>query len=142
MRSNINISGIARSASASGITRLILTGDAKLITRIARDGADTLSIEIHRTLAPVLKKLRAQGYRLVGLEQATNSQDLNHFTFAPRTVLVVGNERLGLTEEILDQLDDVIEIPVYGLPHSFNVSSATAMALYEYRRQLNPQPPA
>ena len=137
MRSNVNISGIARSASASGISRLILTGNAKLINRIARDGADQLSVEVRRTLGPVLKEFRQQGYRLVGLEQATHSQNLNHYTFAPRTVLVIGNERLGISPEILELLDDVVEIPVYGLPHSFNVSSATAMALYEYRRQLN-----
>ncbi len=138
MRSNINLSGIARTASASGINRLILTGHAKLIDKIARDGADELSVEVHRTLPPILKKFSDDGYRLVGLEQTTHSQDLNHFTFASRTVLVIGNERTGLTDEILEQLDDVIEIPVYGLPHSFNVSSATAMALYEYRRQQNP----
>jgi tRNA G18 (ribose-2'-O)-methylase SpoU len=136
MRSNVNISGIARSASASGVTRLILTGNAKLINKIARDGADELSVEVHRTLAPVLREFRAEGYRLVGLEQTTNSQDLHEFTFADRTVLVIGNERLGISEAVLEMLDDVIEIPVYGLPHSFNVSSATAMALYEYRRQL------
>jgi tRNA G18 (ribose-2'-O)-methylase SpoU len=86
----------------------------------------------------VLRKLKGEGYRLVGLEQTTNSHDLNSYQFAARTVLVVGNERLGLNEEILTLLDDVVEIPVYGLPHSFNVSSATAMALYEYRRQLSP----
>ena len=140
MRSNINLSGIARSASASGIKRLVLTGTAKLINKIARDGADELSVEVHRTLAPVLNGFREEGYRLVGLEQTTNSQDLNHYAFTTKAVLVIGNERTGLTDEILALLDDVLEIPVYGLPHSFNVSSATAMALYEYRRQLNPAP--
>ena len=69
MRSNVNLSGIARNASASGISRLILTGNAKLIKKIARDGADELSVEIHRSLAPVLKSFREQGYRLVGLER-------------------------------------------------------------------------
>lgn len=137
MRSNINISGIARSASASGISRLVLTGNAKLISKIARDGADELQVTVHRSLAPVLRKFRDEGYRTVGLEQTTNSQCLNHYTFHQKTVLVIGNERTGLTTEILDELDDVVEIPVYGLPHSFNVSSATAMALYEFRRQLN-----
>lgn len=137
MRSNINISGIARTASASGVSRLILTGNAKLIKKIARDGADELSVEVHRSLSPVLRGFREEGFHLVGLEQTSHSSDLNHFTFPERTVLVIGNERLGIPEKILAELDDVIEIPVYGLPHSFNVSSATAMALYEYRRQRN-----
>lgn len=140
MRSNVNISGIARSASASGVKRLILTGNAKLINKIARDGADELSVEVRRTLAPVLRQFREDGYRIVGLEQSTNSHNLNHYVFPAKTVMVIGNERLGINDEILALLDDVIEIPVYGLPHSFNVSSATAMALYEYRRQQHPVP--
>lgn len=52
-----------------------------------------------------------------------------------RTALVIGNERTGLTEEILATLDDVVEIPVWGLPYSHNVATASAMALYEYCRQ-------
>ncbi len=135
MRSNVNISGIARSASASGISRLVLTGNAKLISRIARDGADELSVEVHRSLGPVLRGFREEGYRIVGLEQTTNSQLLSEYVFGQRTVLVIGNERLGIPDDILGYLDDVAEIPVFGLPHSFNVSSATAMALYEFRRQ-------
>jgi len=50
--------------------------------------------------------------------------------------LVIGNERLGISEKILSQLDDVVEIPVWGLPHSYNAASAANMALYEYCRQF------
>ena len=100
------------------------------------DGAEELEISIHRSLAPVLKKLRKDGYRLIGLEQTTNSTSMHSYSFARRTVLVVGNERTGLTDEILELLDDVVEIPVYGLPHSFNAATAASMALYEYCRQF------
>lgn len=135
MRSNVNLSAIARTASACAIERLILCGNAKVIAKIARDGAEALPIDIRRTLPPVLRGLRADGYRLVGLEQTSNSQDLHHYTFARRTALVIGNERLGLSEEVLTMLDEVVEIPVYGLPYSYNVATATSMALYEYCRQ-------
>ena len=56
--------------------------------------------------------------------------------FRPRTVLVVGHERQGLDAATLDLLDAVVEIPVFGLPYSHNVATATAMALYEYCRQF------
>lgn len=136
MRSNVNISSVARTASACAVEKLVLTGNPTLIAKIARDGAEELEISTHRSLAPVLKKLRQQGYRLVGLEQTTNSTSMHEYRFARRTVLVVGNERTGLTEDILELLDDVVEIPVYGLPHSFNAATATSMALYEYCRQF------
>ncbi len=136
MHSNVNVSKIVRAASCSGVGRLIMCGTAKVIEKIARDGADTIEIEVHRTLPPVLKTLRAEGYRLVGLEQASHSHNLHDYRFERRSVLVVGNERTGLTDDILQRLDDVVEIPVYGLPYSHNAATAAAIALYEYCRQF------
>jgi tRNA G18 (ribose-2'-O)-methylase SpoU len=136
MRSNVNLSRIVRAAACCGLDRIVCIGHAKLERKIARDGADTVRIETHRTLPPVLESLRADGYRLVGLEQTTNSRDLHHYEFARRTALVIGNERTGLTEDVLARLDDVVEIPVWGLPYSYNVATATTMALYEYCKQF------
>ncbi|REK10965.1 MAG: TrmH family RNA methyltransferase [Planctomycetota bacterium] len=136
MRSNINLSRIVRAASCSGVTKVIACGTAKVIDKIARDGADAIAVDVHRTLPPVLKQLKRDGYQLVGLEQTTNSQNLHRFGFERRTALVIGNERTGLDEELLSHLDQVVEIPVYGLPYSYNVATAAAMALYEYCRQF------
>lgn len=136
MRSNVNLSRIVRVASCSGVTRVIACGAARLIDKIVRDGADAIRIEIHRTLPPVLKELKAAGYRLVGLEQTTHSQNLHTFRFDRKTALVVGNERTGLTDDILSLLDHVVEIPVYGLPYAYNAATAATMALYEYCRQF------
>ena len=136
LRSNVNLSRIARAASCCGLTKILCTGPAKLERRIARDGAETIAIESHRTLPPVLKKLKADGYRLVGLEQTTDSVDIHHYQFDRKAALVIGNERTGLTEELLVELDDVVEIPVWGMPFSYNVATATMMALYEYCRQF------
>jgi tRNA G18 (ribose-2'-O)-methylase SpoU len=135
MRSNINLSRIARAAGCCGVTRIVCCGTAKVIGKIARDGAEQVSLEIHRTLPPVLDELRRDGYCLVGLEQTTRSQSLYDFQFPRRTALVVGNERTGLTDDDLKRLDHVVEIPVFGLPYSHNVATAASMALYEYCRQ-------
>ncbi|TWU28297.1 TrmH family RNA methyltransferase [Bythopirellula polymerisocia] len=135
LRSNINLSRIARAASCCGLDKILCTGPAKLERRIARDGADTILIESHRTLSPVLANLKREGYRLVGLEQTTDSVDIHQYSFKRKTALVIGNERTGLTPTELKFLDDVVEIPVWGMPYSYNVATATAMALYEYCRQ-------
>ncbi len=135
LRSNINLSRIARAASCCGLAEIICTGPAKLERHIARDGADTIQIVTHRTLPPVLKELKQNGYHLVGLEQTTDSVDIHHYQFQRQTALVIGNERTGLTDDVLELLDDVVEIPVWGLPYSYNVATATSMALYEYCRQ-------
>lgn len=141
LRSNVNLSRIVRTAGCCAIERVICCGHAKIIEKIARDSIDdenpaAIAIRVHRTLPPPLKELRQAGYRLAGLEQTTGSQSLYDYRFSRRSVLVVGNERQGLEEEVLRLLDDVVEIPVYGLPHAYNVATAAAMALYEYCRQF------
>lgn len=136
MRSNINLSRIVRAAGCCGVARMLCCGTAKVIDKIARDGAQTVAIEVHRTLPHPLAALRSAGYRIVGLEQATGAKNLFDYRFERKSVLVVGNERLGLEDSVLRLLDDVVEIPIYGMPYSHNVATAAAMALYEYCRQF------
>ncbi len=142
MRSHVNLSHIVRSCGCFGIGRVIACGHAKIDERIARDGADSVVLEVHRTLPPVLDRLRADGYEIVGLEQATGSESLFTFGFAPRTVIVVGNERTGLEQPELDRLDRVAEIPMAGMPHSLNAATTAAIAIYEYCRQFPDGSPA
>jgi tRNA G18 (ribose-2'-O)-methylase SpoU len=136
MRSNVNLSTIARTAGCCGVERMIVCGNARIDRTIARDGAESVQLEVRNSLAPALRRLRTEGYRLVGLEQTTNSVNLHSYSFERRTALVIGNERAGLAAEELAELDDCVEIPVWGLPYSYNVATATAMALYEYCKQF------
>ena len=136
LRSNVNVARIVRAAGCCGLTRLIACGNPKIDPEIARDAVEQLTIELKRTLPPVLKDLKRQGYPLIGLEQTTGSVSLHEFAFPRRAVLVIGNERQGLDEEVLALLDHVVEIPVWGRPYSYNVATATCMALYEYCRQF------
>jgi tRNA G18 (ribose-2'-O)-methylase SpoU len=135
MRSNVNLSRIVRAAGCCGVTRVVCCGNAKVVGKIARDACEGMEIEVHRTLAPVLKRLGEEGFQLVGLEQTNDSKRLYDFRFQRRTVLVVGNERSGIEADVLGMLDYVVEIPVYGLPYAHNAATAAAIALYEYCRQ-------
>jgi tRNA G18 (ribose-2'-O)-methylase SpoU len=136
MRSNVNLSRIVRLCGCAGIRRVVQCGAGKIDREIARDAADYVEIIPRRSLAPALKQLKEDAYSLVGLEQTTHSESLFAYSFPRRVALVVGAEREGLSQEELDLLDAVIEIPVYGQPASYNVATATTMAVYEYCRQF------
>jgi tRNA G18 (ribose-2'-O)-methylase SpoU len=136
LRSHVNLSTIIRTAGCCGVREVIATGNAKLIGRIARAGAEYVVLTTRNTLPPVLKKLKQEGYSLVGLEQTTHSTPLSAYSFAAKTALVIGSEREGLSDECLALLDAVVEIPVWGMPFSYNVATATSMAMYEYCRQF------
>ena len=136
LRSNVNLSNMLRTAGCCGIGRVIACGNPSIHKSIARDGGDQVELEVHRTLLPVLKQVKEEGFTLIGLEQTTGAQNLHHFQFPRKAALVLGNERLGLTDEQLRWMDVCVEIPVYGLPYSYNVATSAALAMYEYCRQF------
>ena len=135
MRSNVNLSRMARAAGCCGVGRIICTGPARLERKIARDGADTVQVEIHRTLPPVLDVVARR--RLSPGRPGTDHGLAQPVLLPVRSPHGVGSGQRasGLTDDILARLDDVVEIPVWGLPYSHNVATAAAMALYEYCRQ-------
>ena len=138
LRSGVNLARIVRVAGCCGVLEMIVCGRASIDRKIARDALDQITIHRHRTLPPVLGKWRDRGYRLVGLEQATRSVPLHGYSFPDRTLLVIGHEREGIAPDVLEQLDDVVEIPIFGRPAAYNVATATSLALYEYCRQRMP----
>ena len=135
-KSNVNLSRIVRLAGCCAVEKIIASGNGKIDPIIARDAMSHVTIERRRSLLPVLKKLRSDGYRLVGLEQTDRSTLIHGYSFARRTAMVIGHERLGIADDQLSVLDDIVELPVYGLPHSLNVVTATTMAVYEYCKQF------
>lgn len=136
LRSNVNLSRIVRLCGCAGIQKIIQCGPGKVDREIARDAIDYVQIQQRRSLVPVLEQLGKDKIQRIGLEQTTNSVSLFEYRFPQHAALIVGSEREGLSAEELQLLDEVVEIPVYGSPASYNVATATTMAVYEYCRQF------
>lgn len=148
---------MARASSCMGASRLILCGTSKLWPHVSRHGLDVeeeaelanakekdtqslrlhgMDVTLHRSLVPLLTKLKKEhGYSIVGLEQTNASSSTYDFEWPHKTVLVVGHEVGGLSQELLDTCDHTVEVPMYGLPFSLNVSHALAIALSSYCKQ-------
>lgn len=154
LKSNVNVSAIARTCSCLQVRQLVCCGTAKLLNKVARDAVllqdsakDNKSgdaegsassgswFKVVNTLRHPLLRFKEEGYEVVGLEQTAASTSLYDFRFARKTVLVIGSENKGIPPDILAVCDRVVEIPLNGPPHSLNVASAAAIGLYEYCRQ-------
>jgi tRNA G18 (ribose-2'-O)-methylase SpoU len=136
MNSAVNVSQIARAAASSGVDHMIVCGNQRLDPKISRLDEGDLDIRRRRSLAPAARKLQLDGYQVVAVEQTTHSTPLPEHRFARRTLLLVGNERLGVPEDCLEVADVAVEIPVFHRPHSFNAAMSACIALYEYCRQF------
>lgn len=82
---------------------------------------------------PLVKKLKKQGHKIIALEQTDRSVPYHQVPVTsyqlPVTVMI-GHERTGVRQELLDLSDTVIDIPVLGLGNSHNVTISAAIVLY------------
>jgi 23S rRNA (guanosine2251-2'-O)-methyltransferase len=91
---------------------------------------------VHRPDAgEVVRELKGQGAQVVAIEQTTGSVEYSSATYLFPICLVVGHERKGVGDPILDLTDLVVEIPMHGMGNSLNVALTLGVCAYEVLRQ-------
>ena len=78
------------------------------------------------------KKLQVKSYKLqvVAVEQHKNSIPYNKANYQFPLALIFGNESFGVKEETLKLVDQIVEIPMYGINKSLNVIVAASIVSY------------
>ena len=138
-----NVGSLFRIADALGIEKIYLTGRSCTPAHPkARKAARTTEQRVPFVHAgdplPIVAALKQAGYRIVSLEISSTSIDLAELPVAPgdRICLILGNERAGVRQSLLDASDATVHIPMCGENSSMNVASACAIATYVIARKL------
>ena len=87
-------------------------------------------------------RAKADGYQIAVVELASNSVRPEAFTPKFPVCLVLGGEFDGVSQEVVDLADAVIEIPMRGMANSINVSTAAAIVLYDLSRRDEAERPS
>lgn len=154
LRSAHNVGSLLRTAEGLGVREVILSGytpfpplGAGQDPRLPHEQAKLLKL-IHKTalgaeisqpwrrdtdITVLLTQLKAEGFVIAAIEQATNSVPLPEFHAPDKLAIILGREVEGMEPEVLAQANTVLEIPMFGQKESFNVVQAAAMALYHCR---------
>jgi tRNA G18 (ribose-2'-O)-methylase SpoU len=90
------------------------------------------------TAGKVVRELKAQGVQIVVLEQTVCSDSYRVVPYRFPVCLVLGHERVGVGDEVLDEADLVVDIPMYGMGNSLNVAMAYGIVLYELVERWSP----
>jgi len=76
-------------------------------------------------------------YKYVAVETSPDAENIYCTGLPEKIVFFVGNERYGLTDEILKKVCQKVFIPLTGSILSLNVSHALSVAMFEwFRRQI------
>jgi len=140
IRSAYNVGSIFRTADAFLLQGMYICGYTaypphKEIRKTALGADETVQWTHVKKVQDALDELRAEGFKIYAVEQASNSIHLQQFNYGGEKVAVIlGNEVTGVEQSTIEQTDGCIEIPQLGMKHSLNVSVAAGVVLWELVR--------
>ena len=138
IRSLHNLGSIFRTADAAGVSKIILTGytgdpqDPKA-AKVALGAEQWVKWERRVYTAPVLKKLKKQGFDIIALERTAKSIDFRKFKPRFPVAVVLGNEVDGIKDGWQNLADAIVHLPMRGMKESLNVSVAWGVFAYALR---------
>ncbi len=133
-----NFSAILRTCDATGVLYLYyrFLGQGNLINEEITMGSHKWVLhEEVEDIDKFFKKKKDEGFQIVATHLSDDTIHFREVDYTKPTLIVVGNEIQGVSEEVLKYADKKIKIPMYGMAQSLNVSVATGVILYEAQRQ-------
>lgn len=144
LRSVENTASIFRTAEGLGVKKIILVGTTPApLDRFRRKRSDFTKVSLgsedmmkweyvsQENFQLAISNLQKEGFKIVALEQHSKAKPLQAVSAKLQPfALVVGNEVDGVSKDILELSDEIVEIPMRGQKESLNVSVSTGIALF------------
>lgn len=134
-----NTSAVMRSCEVFGIQELHVVEQryGKKIDKEIALGAEKW-VDIHRFSSnqDCIDDLKARGYQIIATTPHENDCMLEDFDISKPSAIFFGTERYGLSEEVLQQADGFLKIPMFGFTESLNISVSAAIILQHISSRL------
>lgn len=134
-----------RLADAFHIEKMVFCGNpvnttSNRMRRTARATYEKIPHEFWELTEEAVEYYKEQGYTPIALELTSQSIPVGDMGYGDlgKILLVVGNERSGISDKVLELIAIKVHITMYGSNSSMNVSHAAAIALYEITKTLFP----
>jgi tRNA (guanosine-2'-O-)-methyltransferase len=134
-----NTSAVIRSCDAFGVQ------DAHVVERrfgkrldknIAMGAEQWVDVYRYKTTNDCIASLKEDGYQIIATTPHNDSNFIQDFRVHTKTALFFGTEREGLSDEVLEQANGFLKIPMVGFSESLNISVSAAIILQQLCNQL------
>lgn len=133
-----NAGTLIRTADAAGFDAILYTkGTVDLFSSKVNRSAMGLNLSVPLIEISVndIENLKSKGFVIYSTTLDNYSLIYDSVKFADKTVVILGNEANGISEDLLSLSDEKIYIPIYGKAESLNVGIAGAIIMYESIKQ-------
>jgi len=135
-----NVGSVFRLADAVAAEKVILCGQTLTPpnSRIKKASINTtgwVNWEYEESTLVAVNKLKEQGVRIVAVEQDSRSKPFYQVKYEFPLAIIIGHESYGVSKEVLDASDMIVEMPMWGINTSLNVMVSAGIILYEIMKQ-------
>ena len=133
-----NTSAVIRSCDVFGIQNVHVVEEvnSKRIDReIAMGAQKWVDINRYTSSEDCIKTLRKKGYRIIATSPHQGKM-LQDFDIFDKAAFFFGTETAGLSEEVMDEADEFLQIPMVGFTESLNISVSAAIILQDITARL------
>lgn len=127
---DFNISTVVRNSNAFLCNCIWIIGRKKFDRRGACGTHKYEHIHHAESIDEVLSNY--DGYRIVAVDNVDDARTINDYRWWQRSIMILGQEQIGVSNNSLARADDIIFIPQVGSTRSINVGSASAIVMYDY----------
>ena len=134
---DFNISTTIRNANAFLADEIHICGRKKWDKRGAVGTHHYARLHYHEHSVPIIESFRTRGFEIVAIDNVEGAIPLPQFIWNPKTLMIFGQEQIGISPEALDKSDWTVYIPQLGSVRSLNVGVASGIAMYDYVSEKN-----
>jgi tRNA G18 (ribose-2'-O)-methylase SpoU len=148
IRSCHNVGSILRTVDCAGGKEVYLCGytpgplnkygfENTKLTKVSLGAEDTVEWKHFENTLDAVKNLKSEGYMVLAIEQCQDSQDIYDLQIDKRKVaLIFGNEKEGVSSEVLNIVDGKVEIPMFGEKKSLNVATTVGVVMFLLKAKI------
>jgi len=127
-----NIDALFRCADAGMAREVVIVGRGAWKRRGDMGATSGVDYRHFRFPREAIVHLKSNRMSVVAVEKDDRSISLFDCVYLPKPAFVLGNEVNGVHRDFLEAADLIVEIPMYGIIQSLNVSVAGAVVMYDY----------
>ncbi|HRZ74246.1 MAG TPA: RNA methyltransferase, partial [Flavobacterium sp.] len=134
-----NTSAVMRSCEVFGVQEVHVVEQKygkKIDTEIAMGAQKWVDIKQYPSIQNCISGLREKGYQIIATTPHTDSCLLEDFDISKKAAFFFGTEKDGLSEEVMQQADGFLKIPMVGFTESLNISVAASIILQSVTQRL------
>ena len=134
-----NTSAVMRSCEVFGIQELNIIEHRfgkKIDSEIAMGAQKWVDIKKFSTIQNCIDTMKNNGYQIIATTPHDNSCLLHEFDITKPSALFFGTEKEGLSQEVMQQADGFLKIPMVGFTESLNISVSAAIIIQDLTTRL------